>query len=68
MAPLGYKKLDTSQVFCVRFDGDCGASVPIYRYAKILPNTLFEIRPPSSQFSPTFLLKVPGSQSQHQFR
>uniref|UniRef100_A0A914XCC6 Uncharacterized protein n=1 Tax=Plectus sambesii TaxID=2011161 RepID=A0A914XCC6_9BILA len=33
-APMGYTKLenDVTSIFCVRWLGDCGATVPIYRY------------------------------------
>uniref|UniRef100_A0A914W8K7 Sushi domain-containing protein n=1 Tax=Plectus sambesii TaxID=2011161 RepID=A0A914W8K7_9BILA len=35
MAPYGYTKLaTTTNMYCVRFQGDCGADAPIYRYYK----------------------------------
>uniref|UniRef100_A0A914UH50 Sushi domain-containing protein n=1 Tax=Plectus sambesii TaxID=2011161 RepID=A0A914UH50_9BILA len=34
LAPAGYKKIDidSTKMYCVRWLGDCGATVPIYRY------------------------------------
>uniref|UniRef100_A0A914X6J5 Uncharacterized protein n=1 Tax=Plectus sambesii TaxID=2011161 RepID=A0A914X6J5_9BILA len=34
LAPAGYKKIDidSTNMYCVRWLGDCGATVPIYRY------------------------------------